>query len=128
MMRRPWLERQEARVAAAVRHAVTYAAGFLREHAPESSVRLCMVMFAATACFEAHRIVSFAFVNPTAHETVLELIGVLTVLVGTGVGSMALRTRSAASAAALANQVLTRAAEGLPASSTETPAGSGEHP
>lgn len=121
-----WLERRCAWLAREYHAGVCYVAGFFREHAPESSVRLCMILFATTACVEAHRIVSFAFGNPDKHETVLELIGVLTVLVGTGVGSMALRTRSADSAAALAGNVttaLTRAADALPA---DAPAGSGE--
>lgn len=96
-----------------VRRAVSFAAGFVREHAPESSVRLCMILFAAAGCIEAHRIVSFAFVNPEQHLTVAELVGVVTVLLGTGCIGMALRTRSGDSAQAQLEQLASAATKKL---------------
>lgn len=89
-----------ARLLPAWRRLQGFLAGFVREHASESSVRLLMIMFGATACIEAHRIVSFAFDHATEHLTVGELTGVVVALLGTGCCGMALRTRSADSAEA----------------------------
>jgi hypothetical protein len=89
-----------ATIGAQCQRAVSFVAGFVREHAPESSIRLSLLMFATIACIESHRIVSFAFANPTQHLTVGELVGLVAALLGTGCCGMALRTRSGDSAQA----------------------------
>jgi hypothetical protein len=106
-------------IAAACHRVTSFVAGFVREHAPESSIRLCLLMFAVTACIEAHRIVSFAFAHPNEHLTVGELVTLVAALLGTGCCGMALRTRSGDSAeaelqklAAVATQKITDAAGG----------------
>lgn len=98
--------------------AIAFVAGFVREHAPESSVRLCMILFAATACVEAHRIVSFAFANAHEHLTVGELTGIVVALLGTGCCGMALRTRSDDSAQAKLEQLAAAAAQKVTAAAS----------
>lgn len=89
-----------APIAAACRRGISFVTGFVKEHAPESSVRLCMIWFAATGCLIAPFIVWFAFRNPTAHLMLAELVALVSVFLGTGCCGMALRTRSAESAEA----------------------------
>jgi hypothetical protein len=95
-----------------------FIAGFVREHAPESSIRLALLLFSLTACVESQRIVSFAFANPSQHLTVGELVGLVAALLGTGCCGMALRTRSDDSAQAKLEQLKTLAEQKLDAAAT----------
>ena len=119
-------DRAVASCASQYRRATSFVAGFVREHAPESSIRLSLLMFATTACIESNRIVSFAFANAKEHLTVGELVGLVAALLGTGCCGMALRTRSDDSAQAKLEAIKAAAEQKLEAAAEHRAAGGGD--
>ena len=73
--------------------AVEVALGFVREHTPESSTRLCAVMCCGSGCVIALGILVFAFMNPGQPATVASLVGVTGALIGSGAVALCARTR-----------------------------------
>jgi len=76
--------------------AMDIALGFVREHTPESSTRLCAIMCCITGCVSALGTVRFAFVNPDQPATVASLVGVTGALIGSGTVALFTRTRKPA--------------------------------
>ena len=124
---------------ASLRSAITIALGFVREHTPESSTRLAMLLFAATAsliglaaavyafirneqyhALELLRAQAVAFGKPvdtllpdTGVTMVTALGGVASLFIGSGAVAIALRTRKGKGPPD-------------PSSAASAPAGSGE--
>lgn len=78
--------------------------GFVREHTPESSVRLCMLALCFTGCGCAAFIVRFAFLHPERTAMVTALVAVDGSLIASGCVAIINRARKTSeSIAAAAN-------------------------
>lgn len=66
------------------REILTTALGFVREHTPESSTRLCAIMLCVTGCLVALFTVRFAFLHPDRTSMVTALVGVASALIASG--------------------------------------------
>jgi hypothetical protein len=73
--------------------AIDTALGFVREHTPESSTRLVMILCCTTGCLCALGAVAFAFRHPSETGTTTALVGVVTALILNGCVAIALRLR-----------------------------------
>lgn len=73
--------------------ATAFVAGFLREHTPESSTRLCAVLFCITGCLCALGTVVFAFLHPKEVTTVTALVAVISAVITSGCVAIINRTR-----------------------------------
>lgn len=72
---------------------VSFLTGFFREHTPESSTRLCAVLFCITGCICALGTLAFAFLNPKAVSTVTALVAVISAVITSGCIAIINRTR-----------------------------------
>lgn len=66
--------------------------GFVREHTPESSTRLCAILLCITGCCCALFTVRFAFTHPDQPVMVTALVGVSTALIASGCVAIINRT------------------------------------
>jgi len=76
-----------------VQRAITTALGFVREHTPESSTRLVMILCTIGGLGSAYGAYRFAMTNPTQTGTVGVLAGIVGAFIGSGAVAIALRTR-----------------------------------
>jgi hypothetical protein len=67
-----------------IREMITTALGFVREHTPESSTRLCAVICCVTGCVCALLTELFAFKHADHAGTITALVGVTSALIGAG--------------------------------------------
>ena len=72
---------------------VDVALGFVREHMPESSTRLCAVLLCLAGCACALATVRFAFLHPERTAMVTALVGVTSALIASGCVAIVNRTR-----------------------------------
>jgi biotin transporter BioY len=72
---------------------VSFVTGFVREHTPESSTRLCAILFCIAGCLCAMGTVVFAFVHPAQAGTVTALVGVTSTVIASGCVAIINRTR-----------------------------------
>ena len=84
------------RCVAAAGRATTIAVNFARENAPESSTRLCMILFAITGCAGGLATIAFGFKHPDQTGMVIAMTGVDTLYIGGGAVAIALRMRKGA--------------------------------
>jgi len=75
------------------RDVLQVALGFVREHAPESSTRLVMILCTLAGMGSAWGVFRFAMRNPTATGTTGVLAGIVGAFIGSGAVAIALRMR-----------------------------------
>lgn len=81
------------RAATRARSVLNIALGFVREHMPESSTRLCAVLLCLTGCSCALATVRFAFLHPERTAMVTALVGVTSALIASGCVAIINRTQ-----------------------------------
>lgn len=75
------------------RDVVNVALGFVREHAPESSTRLVMILCTLAGMGSARAVFLFADKHPTETGTIAILAGIVGAFIGSGAVAIALRMR-----------------------------------
>lgn len=76
-----------------IRGIVTVALGFVREHAPESSTRLVMILCTLAGIGSAWGVFHFAEGHPSETGTTGILAGIVGAFIGSGAVAIALRMR-----------------------------------